>query len=273
MGSEWYFEDSGNIAGPVSYEILAARIRGARDKTQLAWTQGMENWADVRQLQAFADLFATNPSPLPPPLSSPSSSAIPDNSRPISDTLPPPLTSFDLHPWRRYFARMIDWFAGGALFGLIWLIVALIDSKVGGIIAILFDERGSGWLLLALYIPLEALLLATFGTTIGKYIYKIKITPQDHFTYSNALRRSLLVWWRGLGTGFPLVGLITLPIAYRNLKNNRVTSWDRDCNCHISHSHISRRRWIAIYAFWGLLVVLMVLGIIGEALDKGAAGA
>jgi hypothetical protein len=122
----------------------------------------------------------------------------------------------------------------------------------------------SGWLGLALYIPLEALLLATIGTTIGKSLYKINITPLGHFTYSNAFRRSLMVWWRGLGTGFPLAAIITLPGAYLNLKNNRVTSWDRDCNCHISHSHISRPRWIAIYALWALPIVLMVLGIIGE---------
>jgi hypothetical protein len=264
MGSEWYFEDGGNIAGPVSYETLAARIREARDKTQLAWTRGMENWADARKLPAFADLFAANPSSLPQPLSSASSNTIPDDSRPISDTLPPPLTSFYLHPWRRYFARMMDVFAFGVLFGLIVLIVTLTDSNVGGTIAKIIDQSWSGWLGLALYIPLEALLLATFGTTIGKALYKIKITPQGHFTYSNAFRRSRMVWWRGLGTGFPLAGIITLPAAYLNLKSNRVTSWDRDCNCHISHSHISRRRWIAIYALWPLPIVLMVLGIIGE---------
>lgn len=256
MGDVWYFADGGKIVGPVSYEILEARIRGALDKPQLVWTQGMESWAEARTVQAFADLFASAPPALPSQQIAGSYT-----SKPI--TPPPPLTSFEPHPWRRYFARMVDILVFGFLLGLVLLAVP--GSSTGtanttfGIPDRLFD-----WLALIIYIPIEALLLVMFGTTLGKYIYKIKILPQPHFTFSNAFRRSLLVWWRGLGTGFPLVSLFTLSTAHSALKQKRITSWDRDCNCQVGHDPISTARWIVTSAIWILLISLMIIGIVAS---------
>jgi hypothetical protein len=70
----------------------------------------------------------------------------------------------------------------------------------------------------------------------------------------------ITVWWRGVGTGFPLASLITASIAFSNLNKNGITSWDRDCGCQISHSPISGPRWIAIYAAVASMLVLTIAG-------------
>lgn len=49
------------------------------------------------------------------------------------------------------------------------------------------------------------LLIMFFRRSFGKMLYGIRLTPMPA---SMAFKRSLLVWWRGMGTGFPLVSPI-----------------------------------------------------------------
>lgn len=88
-----------------------------------------------------------------------------------------------------------------------------------------------GWILI------EALQLALFQTSLGKYLFKIRITKKTggRIRFFEALKRSFHVWWRGLGTGFPPVTLITLPVALTRLVIKGETSWDRDGQFTVTH--------------------------------------
>src|SRR3990167_10271102 len=62
------------------------------------------------------------------------------------------------------------------------------------------------------WIPIEALLLSTLGTTPGKWFLRTQLKQGKKKTmdYLTALRRSFSVWFRGLGMGIPIVNAFCL---------------------------------------------------------------
>jgi len=80
------------------------------------------------------------------------------------------------------------------------------------------------------------------------------------FAFPLALKRSLVVWLRGLGLALPIISLITLIVAYNTLKNDGQTSWDRDFNISVLHRDLSIFRWLLVAVVW--LSVLSVYAII-----------
>jgi hypothetical protein len=294
MSDAWYFIVGASRMGPISYEALVAKIKEAPDSIQLVWTKGMADWAHARALRTFEDLFVHAPPPLPAsgqnlmplPLMSPPPiaplSVLPayvpphagslqgkslhaESARYMLRSLLPrdvpeenpaaASSSADCPRWRRCLARMLDtWlFGGGAVFATAMAISASKSPQAfpdyDGYLFLL------GWIMTALYIPFEALLLVVFGTTLGKYCHGVVLTPNGPFDYRRALRRSLLVWWRGTGAGFPLAALITLPAAYFNLAKRGTTSWDRDCDCTMSYTHATWPRYFARNIAWALVVI------------------
>ena len=63
-----------------------------------------------------------------------------------------------------------------------------------------------------------------------------------------------------MGTGFPLVSLITMIVAYNKLTNNQRTSWDKDAGIIIKHERIGVPRLIAAIAFFILYFALIAAG-------------
>lgn len=108
------------------------------------------------------------------------------------------------------------------------------------------------------WIPFEALLLSTLGTTPGKFLLGTQLKApgrRQKLEFVSALRRSLSVWFRGLGMGIPFINIICLLVAYNRLKLFKITSWDRDDHLSVTHHPIGRWRIIfaALVAIFGLL--------------------
>jgi hypothetical protein len=151
-----------------------------------------------------------------------------------------------VRPWVRYWARMFDI----TLFSLAagFLIVYFAPNA--------FSEPGSeqflGIFILFIWAFIEASLLSTFGITPGNLLFRIKfvLTSGSKFSYSEALTRSLKVWWRGLGTGFPLISIVTMLVAHNRLINNQQTSWDREGGFIINHEKIGILRILVAVAFF-----------------------
>ncbi|MCZ8512474.1 RDD family protein [Paenibacillus filicis] len=137
-----------------------------------------------------------------------------------------------VRPWIRFWARYLD--------SLIWafavslLLAAFsISMNLSGINEYLF-----GVILLFLWIPVEGLLLSTIGTTPGKYVLGVKLRNADgtKISFSKALKRSFLVWWRGQGAGMPIISFVCNLNGYQNLKHElRQTTWDRDLDTAVTH--------------------------------------
>lgn len=141
-----------------------------------------------------------------------------------------------VNPWIRCLARFFDY----ALFFLLLLFTRklfhgqLPFGKYEPLIPFEFF----------VWIPIEALLLSTWGTTPGKFLLKtrLKAGKKEKLDFTTALRRSFSVWFRGLGMGIIGLNFFCLMIAYNKLKVLQITSWDRDDHIKVTHYPIGRWR-------------------------------
>ena len=143
-----------------------------------------------------------------------------------------------VRPWVRYCARFVDIVLSGFCFGAVLSIIAPSVLKVNkGILNILF---------LFVWCFVEAVCLSMWGTTPGKSLLRVTVRNADRskLNFRSALSRSVDVWIRGLGIGFPLAGLITLAIAYNTLSKNGITTWDQSRNFRVIHEKIGSARVI-----------------------------
>lgn len=175
----------------------------------------------------------------------------------------PAVTVAQVRPWVRYWARMLDVY-------LFCVALAVITTLNG---VTLFEAPGREQVasLLAVFgwAFTEAGLLASFGTTPGKALLRIRLVPPPHagerVPYGVALTRSLRVWWRGLGAGLPLVSLFTLLRAHGRLKRHGASSWDIDGGWRVEHGRVGPWRALAALLMFGAMLGLVVVGSVSEA--------
>jgi hypothetical protein len=155
-----------------------------------------------------------------------------------------------VNPWIRFLARFVDY----SLFcvGLLMMKkIFNVDGVYDSLVKLIPFEFFS-------WIPIEALLLFVWGKTPGKWFLKIDLRfggkPRPDFLM--ALRRSVSVWWRGLGLGLPILNALCLLIAYQRLKLTYITSWDKEDHIHVTYRSIPQWRMITavLFASIGMLV-------------------
>lgn len=238
----WYYVKENKQEGPVPqskmHEMFNAGILGP---ATLIWSDDLPKWTPAFKVETFLvkDIPSTPPLPKQEPPAIPSLS-------PLSNMQGKEVSQ--VRPWVRYWARMFDicLFSLPAGFALA-LISHLIFPPFMNV-----PESLYFMLLIFIWIFVEAYLLSTWGSTPGKSLLKITLRTStgEKLSFSNALNRSFSVWWRGLGTGFPIASLITLYVAYKNLSRDSITSWDDEGNFVISHNRIGFLRVIVVVLFF-----------------------
>ena len=161
-----------------------------------------------------------------------------------------------VRPWVRYWARSIDisifYFIFTLMLGTVVpnLFNLDLDSEVHYVI---------GFISVFVWVFVEAFWLSSFGTTPGKWLLKIRLSPASgkSIKYSQALVRSFKVLVRGYGCGFPLVNTITCIVGYIRLKKNGITSWDREENVVGTHEKIGDLRILVVMC---VFVILLFFG-------------
>jgi hypothetical protein len=147
-------------------------------------------------------------------------------------------------PWQRLAARIFDY----AIWGLV---LALLLSELRGLGIVPTDL--AFWLghpllapilITASFVPIEALLIASIGTTPGKWLFGVFLQFSISDAYARrdtkaqldrALRRSFRVWWEGIGCGFPLLAPVLIAVAYEKLAQNQETDWDFAQDVLVTH--------------------------------------
>jgi len=142
----------------------------------------------------------------------------------------------NVRPWVRYWARYLDVSIFSFVFGVFAAIFGWAILEMTDIVLVL--------LILFLWIFVESILLSTWGITPGKWLLRITIKDKHRkkLTFSNALNRSFMVWFKGLGLGIPIISLFTLIFSYNRLTNRGITSWDEDGYFVVSHKKIGVAR-------------------------------
>jgi len=231
----WYYIEDYKQKGPVPENLIkrmfAEKILGPQTPI---WS-----WAPASDIETFWDDLSHS---IPP---APAATAPMSESPTIASQT---ATVPQIRPWVRFWARFFDIYLFAFAFGITCgilcpSILELPDAFVG--ISIML-----------MWVFVEAGFLSAWGTTPGKWLLKTKVKDLrgGNLSFSNALSRSFLVLFKGLGFGIPIIGLITLCVAHSNLKKQGWTSWDRENGSKVVHARISEIRTV--------VATLLILGFI-----------
>lgn len=168
------------------------------------------------------------------------------------------------HPWRRYFARMLDQTIVAAV---VWLIVVMVLRwrPAGDILSAVMGY--ASWFIL---MPLEALCLSLWGTTPGKWVFGIRIEAAEggHLRFSEALGRAWGVFYTGMGMNVPLVNFYCLYRAYKTHNETWDMDWDWDHECEVSFRDCNWKNTLLGIALFASAVGLNVVSELNALLPR-----
>lgn len=129
-------------------------------------------------------------------------------------------------PWRRYFARTLDY----ALCLTVWELFLCLVPRVNILNAPLWLDVLNAAMAMGLMCVLEAVFLHFFGTTPGKALFGLKLTRSDgsHLGFWDALWRTGRAVLLGMGLMIPLVSLVTLILSYQRCSHQVPQPWTLD---------------------------------------------
>ena len=154
-----------------------------------------------------------------------------------------------LHPWRRYFARMIDGEIYIIAISVFFYLMFHIEDSIASIVFLTV-------LGMAAMIIVESVLLSCFGTTAGKWLFGIRVLSKDgkRLTWREAAERTGMVLWHGLAFGIPLWSEYRLYKSYDAYTDGENLAWDENCLYLIDEK--KGLRYVAAVAAVVLLLVL-----------------
>ncbi len=181
---------------------------------------------------------------------------ITDNTIVTANTVTITKNTGNKYAWALFFARYTD--RQFFRFILAFLINLFTHSKIHFLNPIDFVITLFIWLFV------EAALLASWGTTPGKWLFGIKVRDQkgNLLLFNKALQRSFLVWLKGMALGLPIIKLITNVIAYGKLMKLGKTTWDESCQTNILHQKLGLLRITLIGFLVLIFLLILVIGVI-----------
>jgi hypothetical protein len=229
---QWYYRTDDQKIGPFSEDELLQMIEPKLiSSSAQVCSESLPDWTDASEAEAFG------------------------GSTGMTRFFPTPR---NVHPWLRYWARMVD----VGLFSFFIIVVIVIAYPPAGNL----PDPLMNMLMLALYILVEPILLSTIGTTVGKAFFGIRLRKPDggKLSFGNALARSCKVAFKGLAIGVPFVSLFTMLNAYNRLSSKGITSWDLEERVLVTHKKLGIVRMILLVLVITGMVALMVLGIVSS---------
>jgi uncharacterized RDD family membrane protein YckC len=255
MQEEWYVELDGVADGPHQrHAVLQMREAGRLDTGTLVWRDGFSDWvcyaeAGLEPARLPPERHATNALAAPRPANTrfsgdPFQDLVPCGNADNTADGPPHAPRLEVEddgwqwtapaPWRRYLARVLDMYLLGSLSWMAFSIVSAAINKT--LFEAVFTRSGMlgvpvlpAVVAMAALIPAQALLIGLSGTTLGKWIFGVRITRRDGRAIGirAALVRELSVFGLGLGGGIPFLACIPILIAHQVLTRTGATQWDR----------------------------------------------
>ena len=148
-------------------------------------------------------------------------------------------------PWSRLGARLFDCAFWGIVLGLL-----LSELRGAGVIS----DGLAFWLghpffapvlITGTWVGVETLLMASVGTTPGKWLFGcfVQFSISDAYARREmrsqiwrSFKRAFRVWWEGMGCGFPLFAPVLIAIAYEKLMQDHESDWDFAQDCLATHA-------------------------------------
>jgi uncharacterized RDD family membrane protein YckC len=262
---EWYLLQEGQSRGPLgTNEVQALRARSELSDSTLIWQMGQDKWKPVSEV-----LPKIGPIPPPLPQAFNEQQKTPDvllKEVPVRASMAPTVGNAEWqdtspHPWRRYFARMLDTLVHGSLgFFVIGIVAVVLGPSGSAILKALEDINPTVSAVAAtlLAIPFNALLIGLTGGSLGKWLFGVKVLDRNQpIGFGPALLREGSVWLRGLGLGIPFISLFTLIASFRTLQKAGATSWDASEGYTVTHRPKGNRLVIGMLVGIGLYLLVL----------------
>ncbi|MFK5920763.1 MAG: RDD family protein [Verrucomicrobiota bacterium] len=264
----------GQKQGPFTiYRIKELIDDGDLSPEDLGWHEGLDQWCALKDIPTVASTLKSlgKKSPQTSDLSadqSPRDETDPQTSLPLPSRNPSPqkisnlLPAKNVHPLLRFWARLFD-----------LLILNLLVSFVFGRPPV--PKEGGNLLEFYSMIPkeeqfqllliwggsffvwnfVEALLISSFATTPGKMLFNIRVTQKNGklLSYSQAIGRSLLIWFIGVGFGIFFLQIVAMAFSLFYLLNKGETLWDRNLQTQVHHRPLGPQK--IIFAIGAYLVL------------------
>lgn len=249
--STWYYLEDGVARGPAPHEELLALFRELRLPAHtLVCRVGQKEWTPAREVGLL-------PAAAPPPLQSPEALGQPRPAGPSVAVLTKSDASTTELAWRRYLARLVDFFLFAALIGM------AITAMVPGIAEWVSDGRGT---LLSLgvaliYLPFEAWMLSSSGATPGKRLFALRVRTVDGspLTFERAFQRSARVYLLGIAFGLPILTQIAKLFALDRFRRTGTTLWDEQCGTIVEHGELTPARKFSAAIILGIYLAMMYM--------------
>lgn len=257
--TKWFYLKDGKSVGPFTKDqLVQMALAETILKETLIWNPIQnEQW---KQVQEVFDLRQT----FPPPLPTYSITQVVDK----EPSFPQTVNSIDKpHPWRRYFARMLDNTANGSV---MWvaigtIFVSILPNEAKRFFEFAVDPKYQlvNSFLTFLLVPfVNAAFIGFTGSSLGKWFFGVKIVDSSNraIGYSLALKREFLVWLYGLGLGIPIVSFLTSLKQKSQLEKDGITQWDKDLDLKVIYR---ADRWSQhLLSLLGFSLIFVIYGLV-----------
>ncbi len=166
---------------------------------------------------------------------------------------------YGLNPWRRYFARIMDFILYHMIVYIFCVLVFRVNITNVSDFASYFIFTVPTMIFMLF---VEPFFLSKFGTTPGKALLGIRVLSStgDNLSYAVAVRRTYRALLTGLGFQIPIISLITLILSYFKVKRMQSMTYDVDLEISYEVHKISPIRYI-LYPLIELLVIALSVAI------------
>jgi len=98
--------------------------------------------------------------------------------------------------------------------------------------------------------------MCTWGKTPGKWLFNITVTDQNGKKpgFTQALMRSLWIWFSGLAMGIPVISIISLAANFKLLVETKSLPFDRKNGLIVEHGYHSTFKNILIVIIYGVFI-------------------
>lgn len=227
----WFYIRDRQQYGPVGFfELTKLFEQGVLNGETYLWTTGAECWKMAKSIVKFKSCRMKNP----PPESS------------TSEKISHPRNN----PFFRFMAELFD----------LSLFTVLLSTFISifSIDLILNSSKLTLFMIyLLLWALLEPIMLSIFGTTIGKFLFNIKIKCVNGqlLDFITALKRNLYIFSFGKEIGYPFIMLI---FSFTELRKKARLFWDEKAGTIVLYGHVSLPRKLLGFCF---PIVVFITGI------------
>ena len=251
--------------GPLTIHEVREKLRSEQITPDTkAWVKGMKQWQPLRELAPLQESVEIRIAD-----AGDEEIAISEAERSILSEQTSAQSTEKPRPWLRFWARFADTpllMASGILFMNYVIGPEILEAMILNTVprpdwiyvVLFFAGMAASWVLT------ETLLLTLIGTTPGKWCLNIRIVKGngERLSFTDALRRSLVVFVLGMGFNYIFSQIICHVHAYLTLTNQGKTYWDKKQNLTVTHHPVSPMGIIRciLFLFASCLALYHLLG-------------